>query len=87
MSVQDAFERIVASLHEATFDAARWRETSGLIDEAYQARGNILVFGDESSRATSKSSSRCCAIAEGGTRSGSASTSTSITAWTNGSRD
>ena len=46
MSRQDLFERIVASLHEATFDDALWPATSGLIDEACGSKGNMLVFAD-----------------------------------------
>ena len=49
MSRQDLFERIVASLHEATFDDALWPATSGLIDEACGSRGNMLVFADGTS--------------------------------------
>ena len=45
MSQQDAFDRILASLHEACFDDAHWPETSALIDEACRAKGNILSFG------------------------------------------
>ena len=49
MSRQDLFERIVASLHEATFDDALWPATSGLIDEACGSKGNMLVFADGTS--------------------------------------
>ena len=46
MSRQDAFEHILASLHEAALDDARWSAASALIDEACGAKGNFLVFGD-----------------------------------------
>ena len=49
MSRQDLFERIVASLHEATFDDALWPATSGLIDEACGSKGNMLVCADGTS--------------------------------------
>ncbi len=34
MSQQDAFDRILASLHEAALGDDHWRATSALIDEA-----------------------------------------------------
>ena len=46
MSRQDAFERILAFLHEAALDDARWPAASALIDEACGSKGNMLVFGD-----------------------------------------
>ncbi len=46
MSDQDAFERILASLHEATLDDALWPTTSALIDEACGTAGNGLVVGE-----------------------------------------
>ena len=46
MSQQDAFDRIVASLHDAALDDARWSAASALIDEAFRTKGNMLVFGD-----------------------------------------
>ena len=45
MSDQDAFERILASLHEATLDDTIWPTTSALIDEACGAQGNALMVG------------------------------------------
>ena len=47
MDRREAFERIVGLLNEAMLDDARWPETSALMDEAFGARGNALVFGDE----------------------------------------
>ena len=46
MSVQDQFERILASLHETALDDVCWPATSGLIDEACGAKGNMLVSGE-----------------------------------------
>ena len=46
MNERDAFDRILASLHEAALDDARWAETSALIDDAFRAKGNSLVVGD-----------------------------------------
>lgn len=45
MSERDLFDRIVASLHEASLDDAHWAEASGLIDEAFGTKGSGLVFG------------------------------------------
>ena len=45
MSQQQTFDRIVESLHEATFDVSRWAATSLLIDEAMGSKGNGLLVG------------------------------------------
>ena len=42
VSRQDAFDRIIASLHEAMLDDTKWRETSALIDDACGLVGNHL---------------------------------------------
>ena len=47
MSDQDAFERILASLHEAMLDDALWPATSALIDEACGIQGNLLLVGEK----------------------------------------
>ena len=39
MSPYDTFERILASLHDAVFDDARWPATSALIDAALPDQG------------------------------------------------
>ena len=46
MSQQDPFDRIVAALHDAALDDARWEAASALIDDACGAKGNMLVFGE-----------------------------------------
>ena len=46
MSDQDAFNRILASLYEATLDEALWPATSALIDEAVGLQGNTLLVGE-----------------------------------------
>ena len=46
MSDQDAFERILASLHDATLDAVQWPTTSALIDEACGMQGNSLIVSE-----------------------------------------
>lgn len=46
MSERDDFERILASLHDAMLDGARWPRTSALIDEACGARGSVLLVGE-----------------------------------------
>ncbi len=42
----NAFERILASLHEAALDPARWLGASALIDEALGTHGSTLASGD-----------------------------------------
>ena len=46
MGEQDNFERILASLHDAMLNDARWPETSALIDEACGLTGNQLLVGE-----------------------------------------
>ncbi len=46
MSDQDAFERILASLHEAMLNDIQWPTTSALIDEACGTQGNTLLVGE-----------------------------------------
>ena len=46
MSDQDAFERILASLHDTTLDATQWPATSALIDEACGINGNALLVSE-----------------------------------------
>ena len=42
----NAFERILAALHEAALDPARWPDASALIDEALGTHGSTLASGD-----------------------------------------
>ena len=49
MSEGEAFERILASLHEAALDPAHWSSASALIEEALGAHGSSMMFGDGSS--------------------------------------
>ena len=42
MNPDDAFERILASLHEAALDDARWPAATSMIEEALDAAGNAL---------------------------------------------
>ena len=46
VSHQDAFGRIVASLHEAARGDALWPATSAMIDEVCRTKGNMLTFRD-----------------------------------------
>ena len=46
----EAFDRILASLHEAALDPALWLPASALTDEALGTHGNTLVCGDRRSR-------------------------------------
>lgn len=52
MNERDLFGRIVASLHEATFDDAHWPAISALIDQACGAKGNNLLLGSGHTRPT-----------------------------------
>ena len=45
MSERGAFDRAVASLHEASLDDARWPAASSLVDELVRSDGNSVVFG------------------------------------------
>ena len=47
MIPSDTFHRLVASLHEATFDDARWPAFSMLVDEACGAKGNGLIVAQD----------------------------------------
>ena len=46
MDKQAAFDRILASLHDAMLDDIHWPATSALIDEACRTTGNVLTFAD-----------------------------------------
>ena len=46
MSDRDAFEHILASLHDAMLDDARWPAVSALIDEACGIEGNDLLVAE-----------------------------------------
>ena len=45
MSDQDAFDRVLTSLHAAMLDESLWPATSALIDEACGMVGNALLIG------------------------------------------
>ena len=46
MNEREKFERILASVHEAALDDARWPSASALIDDALGVHGNCLAFAD-----------------------------------------
>ena len=48
MSEQDAFDRILASLHEAMLDDAHWLPTFALIDDTCRTKGNFLTLAEGS---------------------------------------
>ena len=50
MSEQDAFDRILASLHEAMLDDSHWLPTAALIDGACRTKGNLLTFAEGSTQ-------------------------------------
>ena len=82
MSDQDAFERILASLHDAMLDDTLWPATSALIDEACGVKGNSLLVGEGPEDA------HFVGVYYRGSavKTGSASTSPSISPSTNASR-
>ena len=82
----NAFDRIVALLHEAALDDARWPAASGLIDEACRAKGNSLILGDGVHTRSSASSPPSSTSAGNATASWSASASTCTTPWTSAFR-
>ncbi|MDE0205929.1 MAG: hypothetical protein OXP66_07875, partial [Candidatus Tectomicrobia bacterium] len=45
MSLQDTFDRALASLNEAALDDVHWPEAAGLMDDACGTTGNSLVVG------------------------------------------
>ena len=49
MSLRAEFDEVLAALHEAAFDDARWPEASALIDEACGIKGNMLIYGSGTS--------------------------------------
>ena len=46
MSEREAFDGILASLHEAALDPARWSSATALIDDMLRTHGSSMVFGD-----------------------------------------
>ena len=46
----DAYDRIIASLHDTTLGTSHWRETSTLIDQACEMAGTHLVILDDAGR-------------------------------------
>lgn len=48
LNPHDAFERVLALLHDAALDDARWSDASALIEEAVGTRGSVLTVGERS---------------------------------------
>ena len=46
MSEREAFDAILASLHETALDRAHWSSATALIDDALRTHGSSMVFGD-----------------------------------------
>ena len=46
MSEREAFNRILASLHEVALDHAQWSSATALIDDTLRAHGSSMIFGD-----------------------------------------
>ena len=46
MSEREAFDAILASLHETALDRAHWSSATALIDDALGTHGSSMVFGD-----------------------------------------
>ena len=49
MSKREAFERILASLHEAALNREVWSTATGLIDDALRTHGSSMLFGEGTS--------------------------------------
>ena len=49
MSEREAFDRILASLHEAALDPERWPSATGFIDDALRTHGSSMAFSDGTS--------------------------------------
>ena len=49
MSEREAFDGILASLHEAALDRELWPSATGLIDDALRTHGSCMAFGDGTS--------------------------------------
>ena len=59
--MNNLFERLLASLHEAVLDDAHWPVASALMDEACESKGNILVSGEGSTANNGEIFlARCC---------------------------
>ena len=50
MSEPEAFDRILASLHEVALDPERWSTATALIDEALRTHGSCMSFGEGTSQ-------------------------------------
>ncbi|MDE2990969.1 MAG: LuxR C-terminal-related transcriptional regulator [Chloroflexota bacterium] len=50
MSERGAFDRILASMHEAMLDDAHWLPTFALIDDTCRTKGNMLTFAERSTQ-------------------------------------
>ena len=46
MSEREAYDRILAALHEVALDHAHWSTATALIDEALRTHGSSMAFGD-----------------------------------------
>ena len=46
MSEREAFDRVLASLHEVALDPAHWSTATALIDDTLRTHGSSMVFGD-----------------------------------------
>ena len=46
MSEREAFDAILASLHETALDRVHWSSATALIDDALGTHGSAMVFGD-----------------------------------------
>ena len=46
MSEREAFDRILASLHEVALDPTHWSTATALIDDTLRAHGSSMAFGD-----------------------------------------
>ena len=50
MSERDAFDRILASFHDARIDDTHWLQTFTLMDDACRTKGDMLTFAEGCAR-------------------------------------
>ena len=87
MSEREAFDRVLASLHEVALDPAHWSTATALIDDTLRTHGSSMVFGDGCSEEDIRIYF-CVGFLPRATAPGpgALSTSRTTTPWTNGSR-
>ena len=86
VSEREAFDGILASLHEAALDRELWSSATGLIDDALRTHGSCMAFGDGTSDEDTRIYFAWCIMRGQRRPSWSTLTSGTTTAATNGFR-